>query len=51
MSRELNVDLQVPFTLSLQQFYLTEETWQFFYNLKGIPTSALEAKYNTGWFG
>ena len=51
MSRELNVDLQVSFTLNLQQFYLIQETWQFVYNLKNIPMNALEAKYNTGWFG
>ena len=46
MRRELNVDLQVSFTLSLQQFLSIIN-----YNLKDIPMNALEAKDNTGWFG
>ena len=51
MSRKLNVDSQVSLTLSLHQVYLTEENLKlFFYNLKGIPMKALEARSDTEWF-
>ena len=36
------------FNLSLQQFYLAEENLKMFYNLKGLPMKALEARSDTG---
>ena len=36
------------FKLSLQQFYLAEENLKMFYNLKGLPMKALEARSDTG---
>ena len=36
------------FNLSLQQFYLAEENLKMFYNLKGLPMKALEARCDTG---
>ena len=30
--------------------YLTEENLNMFYNLKGLPRKALEARSDTGWF-
>ena len=33
--------------LSLQQFYLVEENLKMFYNLKGLPMKALEARSDT----
>ena len=35
------------FNLSLQQFYLVEENLKMFYNLKGLPMKALEARSDT----
>ena len=35
------------FNLSLQQFYLVEENRKMFYNLKGLPMKALEARSDT----
>ena len=35
------------FNLSLQQFYLAEENLKMFYNLKGLPMKALEARSDT----
>ena len=36
------------FNLGLQQFYLAEENLKMFYNLKGLPIKALEARSDTG---
>ena len=36
------------FNQSLQQFYLAEENLKMFYNLKGLPMKALEARSDTG---
>ena len=50
----MEVDLHgshVSLTLSLQQFYLTEENLKMSYNSKGLPMKALEARSDTGWFG
>ena len=35
------------FNLSRQQFYLAEENRKMFYNLKGLPMKALEARSDT----
>ena len=35
------------FNLSLQQFYLAEENLKMFYNLKGLPMKASEARSDT----
>ena len=35
------------FNLNLQQFYLAEENLKMFYNLKGLPMKALEARPDT----
>ena len=35
------------FNLSMQQFYLAEENLKMFYNLKGLPMRALEARSDT----
>ena len=51
MNREPNIGSHVSLTLSLQQFYLTEENLKMSYNLKVLPMRALEARSNTGWFG
>ena len=51
MSWEPNSGLQVSLTLSLHQFYLTEENLDIICNLKGLPMKALEARSDTGWFG
>ena len=45
MSWEPNSGLQVSLTLSLHQFYLTEENLNMFYDLKGLPMKAMEARY------
>ena len=49
--REPNVGSHVSLTLSLQQFYLTEENLKMSYNLKVLPMKALEARSDTEWFG
>ena len=36
------------FNQGLQQFYLAEENLKMFYNLKGLPIKALEARSDTG---
>ena len=51
ISREPNVGSHVSLTLSLQQFYLTEENLKMSYNLKVLPMKALEARSDTEWFG
>ena len=50
MSWEPNFGSQVSLIQSLHQFYLTEENLNMFYNLKGLPMKALEARSDTGWF-
>ena len=35
------------FNLSLQQFYLVEENLKMFYNFKGLPMKAMEARSDT----
>ena len=35
------------FNLCLQQFYLAEENLKMFYNLKGLPMYALDARSDT----
>ena len=47
MSWEPNFGSQVSLTLSLHQFYLTEENMKLSYNLKGLPMKALEARSDT----
>ena len=47
MSWEPNFGSQVSLTLSLHQFYLTEENMKMSYNLKGLPMKALEARSDT----
>ena len=51
ISLEPNVGPHVSLTLSLQQFYLTEKNLKMFYNSKGLPMKALEARSDTWWFG
>ena len=48
---KVNVGSHVSLTLSLQQFYLTKENLKMSYNLKGLPMKALEARFDSGWFG
>ena len=48
---KVNVASHVSLTLSLQQFYLTEENLKMSYSLKGLPMKALEARSAGGWFG
>ena len=48
---KVNVGSHVSLTLSLQQFYLTEENLKMSYNLKGLPMKAMEARSDSGWFG
>ena len=50
ISREPNVGSHFSLTLSLQQFYLTEENLKMSYNLKVLPMKALEARSDTEWF-
>ena len=48
MSRETKCWLTDLFNQGLQQFYLAEENLKMFYNLKGLPIKALEARSDTG---